>query len=110
MEHGESKAGTVENDEPGKEISKAHPSPHREREVAEMPIQTDYSSATRENLAGSSNTTEDRMNPSVVADVDDPSTDSMFNQADPQTRDLLEKNSAKRAQRQKRGAKRRQTA
>jgi hypothetical protein len=45
-------------------------------------------------VAQTTSTIENRMNPSVTGDFEDPSGDSMFNNADPQTRELLKKASA----------------
>lgn len=68
-------------------IAEAHPDPRGEQMVAEMPLETDHSAATRQNIARNPSMAENRMNPSVV--VQDASTDSMFNLADPQSKELL---------------------
>lgn len=76
-----------------KHFSEAHPNPHGEQDVTEMPLRTDHSDATRQNVAGSTSTKENRMNPSVTGPLEDPTDDSMFNNADPQTRELLQRES-----------------
>ena len=76
-----------------KHITEAHPNPQAEQHVAEMPLRTDPSDATRQNVAGTANTVESRMNPSVTGPLEDPTDDSMFNNADPQTRELLQRES-----------------
>ena len=55
-----------------------------------MPLRTDHSAATRENVAQNPNTRDNQMNPSVAVLREDPTDDSMFNNADPQTRELEE--------------------
>lgn len=77
------KSGQREN------ISETHPNPHGEQQVSEMPLQTDHRAVTQENIAQNPSTTENRMNPSVTGALEDPSSDSMFNLADPQTKELL---------------------
>ena len=76
-----------------KHITEAHPNPHGEQDVAEMPLRTDHSDATRQNVAGTASTKENQMNPSVTGPLEDPTDDSMFNNADPQTRELLQRES-----------------
>ena len=76
-----------------KHITEAHPNPHGEQDIAEMPLRTDQSDATRQNVAGTASTMENRMNPSVTGPLEDPTDDSMFNNADPQTRELLQRES-----------------
>jgi hypothetical protein len=94
-----------------KHINETHPNPHGEQKVAEMPIQTDHRTATPENIAQNTSTTENRMNPSVAGALEDPSSDSMFNNADPQTKELLEKNTTQdRPPAQNRSPRRRNTA
>lgn len=68
-------------------IAETHPNPHGEQIVAEMPIETDHGAATEQNIARNPSMAGNRMNPSVV--VQDASTDSMFNLADPQSKELL---------------------
>ncbi|HJT53561.1 MAG TPA: hypothetical protein VJ848_06895 [Candidatus Angelobacter sp.] len=85
--------------------TEASPNPHNETNVVEMPIRTDQRQDTQgedtqgENVSQSPSTTEGILHPSVgegvgggVAD-----TDSMFNEADPQTEEIL--SSAKKKQR-----------
>jgi hypothetical protein len=63
------------------------------------------------NVAQNTSTTENRLNPSVTGAVEDASTDSMFNNADPQTSELLKKNNAKdRSPGKAQGTRRRKTA
>lgn len=83
-------------------ITEAHPNPHGEQDVAEQPVQTDHSNVARGNVAQNSSTVENRMNPSVSGPLEDPTDDSMFNNADPQTRELLRDKSKRPAKTQKR--------
>jgi hypothetical protein len=77
----------------------ASPNPHNESNVIEMPVRTDQRQETDgENVAGTPSTREGRLHPSVgegvgggVAD-----TDSMFNDADPQTEEILLSGAKKR--------------
>lgn len=78
-----------------KDIQETHPNPHSEQEVSEMPLQTGHRDSAMENVAQNPSTTENRMNPPVTGAVEDPSSDSMFNNADPQTSELLKKNTSK---------------
>lgn len=68
-----------------------HPNPHGEQIIDEASIQADHRAGSDENVSRNPNTVENRMNPSVL--VQDQSTDSMFNLADPQTRELLKEDS-----------------
>lgn len=69
-------------------ITEAHPNPHGEQEVAEMPLQTDHGAATKENVAQNTSTRDNRLNPVVSGPLEDPTTDSMFNVADRQTKEI----------------------
>src|SRR5215469_7827758 len=71
-------------------ITEPHPNPHGEQDVAEMPLRTDHSDATTDNAGQNTSTRDNRMNPSVTGPLEDPTTDSMFNLADPQTREIEE--------------------
>jgi hypothetical protein len=79
--------------------TEASPNPHNESKVIEMPVRTDQREETGgENVAGTPNTREGVLHPSVgegvgggVAD-----TDSMFNEADPQTAEILSSGTRKR--------------
>lgn len=79
--------------------AEASPNPHNESNVIEMPIRTDQRQETGgENVARTPSTREGRLHPSVgegvgggVAD-----TDSMFNNADPQTAEILSSGTKKR--------------
>ena len=75
-------------------ITEVHPNPHGEQDVAEMPLQTDHGAATKENVAQSTSTRDNRLNPQVSGPLEDPTTDSMFNVADPQTK-LIEQSTGK---------------
>ena len=90
---------------PGAHMAESSPNPHSEAKVVEMPIRTDHSEHTSRNVAQTSNTVDNRMNPSVVpeageaqvqngrleeVDRDALDSDSMFNQTDKQTRDILD--------------------
>ena len=65
-------------------ITEAHPNPRGE--------QTDHRGTGNENVAQNPSTRENRLNPSVIGPLEDPTTDSMFNLADQQVRELLEEN------------------
>jgi hypothetical protein len=88
--------------------TEASPNPHNETNVVEMPVRTDQREQTSgENVAQTPNTREGVLHPSVgegigggVAD-----TDSMFNEADPQTEEILSSGTRKR-----RGTKKRKPA
>lgn len=67
-------------------ITETHPNPHGEQDIAEMPLRTDHSDVTDESAGQNTSTKGNRMNPSVTGPLEDPTTDSMFNVADPQTR------------------------
>lgn len=84
-------------------ITETHPNPHGEQEIAEMPVQTDHGAVTRENVGQNTSTRDNRMNPSVNGPLEDPTTDSMFNMADPQTREI-EESAAKSKDESRRGA------
>ena len=70
-------------------ITEAHPNPNGEQGIAEMPLRTDHGDVTRENVGQNSSTAENRLNPSVTGPLEDATDDSMFNNADPQTRELV---------------------
>lgn len=76
-------------------INEAHPNPHSEQDVARTPIPTNHGTATHENAAQSTSTAENRLSPFVTLNVEDSSGDSMFNNADPQTKEILKKDKAK---------------
>jgi hypothetical protein len=79
--------------------AEASPNPHNENNVIEMPVRTDQSQeAGGENVAQTPSTREGVLHPSVgegvgggVAD-----TDSMLNEADPQTEEILSSGTRKR--------------
>lgn len=79
--------------------AEASPNPHNENNVIEMPVRTDQGQETAgENVAQTPSTREGVLHPSVgegvgggVAD-----TDSMFNEADPQTEEILSSGARKR--------------
>lgn len=92
------------------DISETHPNPHGEQQVAEVPLQTDHRAVTRENVAQNPSTTENRMNPSVTGALEDPSSDSIFNLADPQTKELEKEESPSKSGRKRNRSKRRPKA
>jgi hypothetical protein len=83
----------------GKHMGESSPNPHGEARVIEMPIRTDHGKQEGANIAQSTSTVKNRMNPSVAEPISnasisdanvDPKTldsDSMYNSADPQGRD-----------------------
>lgn len=82
-------------------ITERHPNPHGEQHVAEMPVQTDHWAVTRKNIGQSTNARENHLNPSVTGPLEDPTTDSMFNVADPQTREIEESSGKDKSRREK---------
>lgn len=76
-------------------INEAHPNPHSEQDVARTPIPTNHGAATHENAAQSTSTAENRLSALAAPNVEDSSGDSMFNNADPQTKEILKKDNAK---------------
>lgn len=97
----------------------ATPNPQGQQKVIEMPLRPDQRRVTQQNVAQTPNTAGNRMNPSVNVSPEnavepDPlfkDTDSMFNNADPQTRDLLQENNApNRSHFQRRARGRKKTA
>jgi len=89
----------------------ASPNPHNESNVIEMPVRTDQSDITgSNNVAQTPNTRDGQIHPSVgegvgggVAD-----TDSMFNNADRQTSDILSSGGRSNSGRRRRGEKKKQ--
>ncbi|HKT50548.1 MAG TPA: hypothetical protein VJV96_09630 [Candidatus Angelobacter sp.] len=85
--------------------AEASPNPHNENNVIEIPVRTDQRKETAgENVAQTPSTREGVLHPSVgegvgggVAD-----TDSMFNEADPQTEEILSSETRKRRGNRKR--------
>ena len=83
--------------------AEATPNPQGQQKVIEMPLRPDQRKVTQQNVAQNPSTVGNRMNPSVNISPEnavepDPlfqDTDSMFNNADPQTRDLLQENNAR---------------
>lgn len=72
--------------EPG--MTESSPNPHNEADIAEVPVRTDHSESTkRQNVAQTPSTTGGRLHPSVAAGASGAAidSDSMFNNADPQT-------------------------
>jgi hypothetical protein len=82
-------------------VTEAHPGPHGEQEITDTPVRTDHSDATRRNVAQNSSTVGNRLNPSVNGPLEDPTDDSMFNNADPQTRELLHRESKRQTKTRK---------
>ena len=83
--------------------AEASPNPHNEKNVVEMPVGTDQSDVTSGNVGQTPSTRDGRIHPSVgegvgggVAD-----TDSMFNDADPQTADILSSGARRRGGKKK---------
>ena len=97
----------------------ATPNPQGQQKIIEMPLRPDQRRVTQQNVAQNPSTVGNRMNPSVTVSPENAiepdrqfdDTDSMFNNADPQTRDLVEENNAPNRSRLQRRAKgRRRTA
>jgi hypothetical protein len=89
----------------------ASPNPHNESNIIELPVRTDQGDATGGDNVGQSPSTRDgQIHPSVgeavgggVAD-----TDSMFNDADPQTSDILSSGGRENSGHSRRDAKKKQ--
>ena len=80
------------NDQGG-QLREPTPNPQGQTEVAEVPVRTDHSEATGgENVAQSTSTRDGALNPSVADHVSGNvrENDSMFNDADRQTPEILE--------------------
>jgi hypothetical protein len=75
----------------GGRMTEASPNPHSEQNVAEMPVRTDQRDSTASrNVATNPSTREGRIHPSVGESVGGgvADTDSMFNNADPQSAEI----------------------
>jgi hypothetical protein len=95
-------------------VMEEHANLHGEQKAAEMPVQTDHGAVTHENVGQNTSTEETRLNPSITGPLEDPTTDSMFNLADPQTRELAKGSASTdeshRGMNKKRASKNRKTA
>lgn len=92
------KADQKTNDQGG-QLNEASPNPQGQAHVSEMPVRTDHSDATGgENVAQSTSTKDGALNPSVADHVSGNvrESDSMFNNADPQTAAILDKEKKER--------------
>lgn len=78
-------------------MADATPNPQGQQKVIEMPLRPDQQRISSSNLAQNPSTRENRMDPSVATSMEDGGidTDSMFNSADPQARELLQENDAR---------------
>ena len=78
-------------------MADATPNPQGRQKVIEMPLRPDQRKFSSSNIAQNPNIVENRMDPSVVTSIEGGGidTDSMFNNADPQARELLEENNAR---------------
>lgn len=75
----------------GGHMTEASPNPNSEQNIAETPVRTDQRDSTAaRNVAASPSTREGRLHPSVAESVGGgvADTDSMFNNADPQTNEI----------------------
>ena len=83
----------------GGQLSEASPNPQGQSHVSEMPIRTDHSDSTGgDNIAQSTSTKDGTLNPSVADHVSGNvrESDSMFNNADPQTAAILDREKKER--------------
>ena len=83
----------------GGQLNEASPNPQGQNEVSETPVRTDHSEAAGgENVAQSTSTRDGVLNPSVADHVSGNvrENDSMFNNADPQTAEFLNKKKKER--------------
>ena len=92
--------------EKSRDMADATPNPQSQQKVIEMPLRPDQRRFSSSNIAQNPSTVENRMDPSVATSMEDGGidTDSMFNNADPQTRELLEENNARNREHLKRKA------
>ena len=93
------KKAEQQSQEQGGQLNEASPNPQGQTHVAETPVRTDHSNATGgDNIAQSTSTREGVLNPSVADHVSGHvrENDSMFNNADPQTAAILEKETKER--------------
>jgi hypothetical protein len=77
----------------GGQLNEVSPNPQGQNEVSDAPVRTNHMEATGgENVAQNTSTQDGRLNPSVADHVSGNvrPNDSMFNNADPQTADILE--------------------
>jgi pyridoxine 5'-phosphate synthase PdxJ len=94
-----------------RDVAEARPNPQGQQKILKMPLRPDQRRVTSRNIAQNPSTVENRMNPSVATSAERntaPDTDSMFNNADPQTRELVEQNNARNRSRLR--SKKRKTA
>jgi hypothetical protein len=92
-----SKNQTREPEQPP-HMAEATPNPQGQQKVVEMPLRPDQRKLTPYNVGQNPSTVENRMDPSVAVSMEDTSTvdtDSMFNSADWQARELLQENNAR---------------
>jgi hypothetical protein len=78
----------------GGQLNEASPNPEGQTTVTEMPLRTDQSKATKgQNVAQSTSTRDGTLNPSVADHVSGRVREntSMFNNADPQTAAILDR-------------------
>jgi hypothetical protein len=77
----------------GGQLNEVSPNPQGQNEVSDAPVRTNHREATGgENVAQSTSTKGGTLNPSVADHVSGNvrENDSMFNNADPQTADILD--------------------
>lgn len=87
-------------------VADATPNPQGQQKVIEMPLRPDQRRLSSSNIAQNPSTADNRMDPSIATSMEDSGidSDSMFNNADPQSRELLEENNARNREHLKRKA------
>ena len=83
----------------GGQLNEATPNPQGQTHVSDMPVRTDHGDATGgENVAQNTSTKDGVLNPSVAEHVSGNvrENDSMFNNADPQTAAILDREKKER--------------
>lgn len=83
----------------GGQLNEASPNPQGQTHVTETPVHTDHADGTRgENVAQNTSTKDGVLNPSVADHVSGAirENDSMFNNADPQTAAILDREKKER--------------
>jgi predicted lipid-binding transport protein (Tim44 family) len=100
----------LREDESGKTEQQRHmadstPNPQGQQKVIHMPRRSDQRKHTSQNIPQNPSTVGNRMDPSVTTSMEDNTaldSDSMFNEADPQARELVEENNARNRSRLRR--------
>jgi hypothetical protein len=98
--------GEARKSEKPRHVADATPNPQSQQKIIEMPLRPDQRRFSSSNIAQNPSTVGNRMDPSVATSMEDNGidSDSMFNNADPQSRELLQENNARNREHLKRKA------